>query len=131
LWAGVLRMAPAPLFEHQRALGELIAFLVPLMKRRRRGTLVAGANVFNEASRKPYYRLPDLTFVSTGRDARSHGTESPEVAPAYEAARPRLRPTRKDGCCPKPWERVSASSLAGALSSAPRTCSFVRTDPMV
>ena len=68
MWEGVLHMAPAPMYEHQRVLDRLIAFLLPLIERRGRGTLVSGVNVFNEASRKPDYRIPDLTFVAAGHE---------------------------------------------------------------
>lgn len=68
MWEGVLHMAPAPMYEHQRILDELIAFLIPLMKRRGRGTLVSGVNVFNETSKKPDYRIPDLSFVAAGHE---------------------------------------------------------------
>lgn len=69
VWEGVLHMAPAPYDEHQRILGELLAFLLPLLKRTRRGTLRAGINVFRENSPKEDYRIPDLTFVAAGREA--------------------------------------------------------------
>jgi Uma2 family endonuclease len=69
MWEGVLHLAPAPYDEHQRILGELVAFLLPLLKRSRRGTLRAGINVFREASFKEDYRIPDLTFVAAGREA--------------------------------------------------------------
>lgn len=69
MWEGVLHMAPAPSREHQRILGELIAFLLPLLKRGGRGTLHAGINVFDEASPKENYRIPDVTFVAAGRES--------------------------------------------------------------
>ncbi len=69
MWEGVLHMAPAPYDEHQRILGELLAFLLPLLKRARRGTLRPGINVFREESPKEDYRIPDLTFVAAGREA--------------------------------------------------------------
>lgn len=68
MWEGVLHMAPAAYDEHQRILGELLAFLLPLLKRSRRGTLRAGINVFREESPKEDYRIPDLTFVAAGRE---------------------------------------------------------------
>jgi Uma2 family endonuclease len=68
MWEGVLHMAPAPSHEHQRLLDRLIIFLVPLMERRGRGTLVSGINVFDRASPKENYRVPDATFVATGRE---------------------------------------------------------------
>jgi Uma2 family endonuclease len=72
MWEGVLHMTPAPNVEHQRILDELIAFLRPLLKRRARGTLVSGINVFREGGRSDDYRIPDLTFVSAGRERVLH-----------------------------------------------------------
>lgn len=69
MWEGVLHMAPAPSRAHQRILGELIAFLLPLLKRDRRGTLHSGINVFDEASPRENYRIPDLTFVAANRES--------------------------------------------------------------
>lgn len=68
LWDGVLHMTPAPSREHQRILGELLAFLLPLSKRTRRGTLQSGINVFDTRSPEQNYRIPDLTFVAAGRE---------------------------------------------------------------
>ncbi len=69
VWEGVVHLAPAPYDEHQRIVAELVAFLLPLMKRTRRGTLRVAINVFREASPKEDYRIPDLTFVARGREA--------------------------------------------------------------
>ena len=69
MWEGVLHMAPAPTREHQRILDELIAFLLPLVKRGGRGTLHSGINVFDEASPKLNYRIPDLSFVARGNES--------------------------------------------------------------
>jgi hypothetical protein len=69
MWEGVLHMAPAPYEEHQRLLGELLVFLLPLLRERGRGTLRAGINVFRESSPLEDYRIPDLTFVARGREA--------------------------------------------------------------
>ena len=69
MWEGVLHMAPTPSDEHQRILDELIAFLVPLVKRERRGTVRSGINVFDEKAAAEDYRIPDLTFVAAGREA--------------------------------------------------------------
>lgn len=69
MWEGVLHMAPAPSDEHQRTLDELIAFLVPLVRRQRRGTVRSGINVFDEKAGAEDYRIPDLTFVAAGREA--------------------------------------------------------------
>ena len=68
MWEGVLHMAPAPAFEHQRMQSELAAFLVILFKRKQRGTIVGAINVFDERSRLPDYRIPDFTFVAAGRE---------------------------------------------------------------
>ena len=68
MWEGVLHMAPAPAYEHQRIVAEIAEFLGPLCKRQRRGVLALGINVFNEASAAPDYRIPDFTFVATGRE---------------------------------------------------------------
>lgn len=68
MWEGVLHMAPAPMVEHQRIVGELQVFLGPLCRRRGRGVLVAQINVFNESSPTEDYRIPDLTFVATGHE---------------------------------------------------------------
>jgi Uma2 family endonuclease len=70
MWEGVLHMAPAPADEHQRIVGELIAFLLPLLRKRRRGIVRSGINVFNEASPREDYRIPDLTFVAAGHESR-------------------------------------------------------------
>jgi Uma2 family endonuclease len=69
MWDGVLHMTPAPSLEHQRILGRLIEFLGPRLRETGRGTLVAGINVF---SADLNYRIPDLTFVSQGREHVLH-----------------------------------------------------------
>ena len=48
MWEGVLHMAPAPANEHQRVVGELLVFLVPLLRRTGRGEIRIGINVFDE-----------------------------------------------------------------------------------
>jgi Uma2 family endonuclease len=68
MWEGVLHMTPAPNLEHQRVLGRLIEFLGPRLRERGRGALFPGINVFRESTRQPDYRIPDLTFVSAGRE---------------------------------------------------------------
>ena len=68
MWEGVLHMSPAPAREHQRVLTELLVFLVTLLRRTARGTILPGINVFNEASPSEDYRIPDLTFVAAGRE---------------------------------------------------------------
>jgi Uma2 family endonuclease len=68
MWEGVLHMAPAPAFEHQRIFAEILEFVRPLCKRRGRGMLMPGINVFNEASPKPDYRIPDFSFIAKGRE---------------------------------------------------------------
>ena len=69
VWEGVLHMAPAPSDEHQRILDELIEFLRPLLRKSGRGTLRSGINVFDEASPRENYRIPDLTFVKSDHTA--------------------------------------------------------------
>ena len=61
-------MAPAPAYEHQRIVTELVSFLAPLFKRHGRGVLAIGINVFNELSATPDYRIPDFTFLASGRE---------------------------------------------------------------
>lgn len=99
MWEGVLHLSPAHGYEHQRVIGELVAFLLPLVKRTGRGTLVAGINVFRADDD---YRIPDLTFVARGREGvlategarqgpdlvievRSPGDESYDKLPFYAA----------------------------------------------
>jgi|SRR5882672_1910442 len=67
MWEGVLHMAPAPAYEHQRVVAEITEFLRPLCRRRGRGVLAIGINVFNEASNESDYRIPDFSFVAKGR----------------------------------------------------------------
>jgi Uma2 family endonuclease len=67
MWEGVLHMTPAPTREHQRIVEELIEWLRPLLRRTGRGQLCAGINVFRTDEDS---RVPDLTFVATGHDAR-------------------------------------------------------------
>jgi Uma2 family endonuclease len=65
MWDGVLHMVPAPSLEHQRLLDRLIGFLEPHLRTSGRGRLISGINVFADAGN---YRIPDLTFVATGRE---------------------------------------------------------------
>src|SRR5205809_6717642 len=67
MWEGVLHMAPAPIYEHQRIVSEIAEFVRPLCRRRGRGELVFQINVFNDASPRPDYRIPAFTFIATGR----------------------------------------------------------------
>jgi len=69
MWEGVLHMPPAPNREHQRILDRLIVFLLPLLERKKRGTLQSGINVFDEDSPKQNYRIPDASFVAAGHEA--------------------------------------------------------------
>jgi len=62
-------MTPAPANEHQRILDELLFLLMTLLRRTGRGTVRSGINVFDETSPLESYRIPDLTFVATGREA--------------------------------------------------------------
>jgi len=77
--------------EHQRVLGQLVVFLVPLLQSSKRGTLLPGINVFRTTTN---YRIPDLTFVATGREdgspdavieIRSPEDETYEKFPFYAA----------------------------------------------
>jgi Uma2 family endonuclease len=67
MWEGVLHMAPAPAYEHQRIVSALDRFLGPLCEARARGVLAPGINVFSDAVSSEDYRIPDLTFVSLER----------------------------------------------------------------
>ena len=99
MWEGVLHLSPAPGYEHQRIIAELIEFLRPLLRRSGRGNLVAGINVFRADND---YRIPDLTFVARGHEdvlavdgarkgpdlvieVRSPGDESYDKLPFYAA----------------------------------------------
>jgi Uma2 family endonuclease len=68
MWKGVLHMAPAPAYEHQRMVMAIARFLGALCEDQRRGVLAIGINVFNEASAAPDYRIPDFTFIAAGRE---------------------------------------------------------------
>jgi len=103
MWEGVLHMTPTPNVEHQRIVTEVVVFLRPHLRNTGRGTLIAGINVFREASAAADYRIPDLTFVAAGREQllqvdgvrggapdavieiRSSGDETSEKLPFYAA----------------------------------------------
>ena len=68
MWEGVLHMAPAPIYEHQRIVAQLDRFLGPLCEQRRRGVLAVQINVFNESSAAEDLRIPDLTFIAAGHE---------------------------------------------------------------
>lgn len=68
MWDGVLHMTPAPSLEHQRIADELIMFLGRHVTTSGRGTLRSAINVFSNAPARIDYRIPDLTFVATGRE---------------------------------------------------------------
>jgi Uma2 family endonuclease len=68
MWEGVLHMAPAPAYEHQRIVSEIHLFIGSLGNRQQRGVLAIGINLFNEASAVPDYRIPDFTFIAAGRE---------------------------------------------------------------
>jgi Uma2 family endonuclease len=72
VWDGVWYMTPAPTLEHQRIIDEMIVFLKPLLKAQGRGLLVAGINVLQHAEGWTNYRIPDLTFVASGRERILH-----------------------------------------------------------
>jgi len=65
MWEGVLHMTPAPSLQHQQMLGELIIFPSAHLRTTKRGQLVPGINVFRSSDN---YRIPDLTFVASGRE---------------------------------------------------------------
>ena len=67
MWEGVLHMAPAPAYEHQRIVMAIARFLGALCERHGRGVLALGINVFNDASTVPDYRIPDFSFMAAGR----------------------------------------------------------------
>jgi Uma2 family endonuclease len=69
MWEGVLHMTPSPEYEHQRIKGKLYIFLDTLLSRRSRGLVALEVNVFNDASREPDYRIPDMSFLSRGRES--------------------------------------------------------------
>lgn len=69
MWNGVLHMTPAPSFEHQRIVDELVIFLGPLIKRTGRGLLRSGVNVCDAPTGWENYRVPDLTFVAAGHES--------------------------------------------------------------
>jgi Uma2 family endonuclease len=66
MWEGVLHLPPAPRYEHQRMADRLVAFLLGLLERTDRGVVVSGINVFRTDDD---YRIPDLAFVSKGRES--------------------------------------------------------------
>ena len=68
MWEGILHMAPAPAYEHQRIVMAIARFLGALCERQGRGVLALGINVFNETSAAPDYRIPDFTFIAAGRE---------------------------------------------------------------
>jgi Uma2 family endonuclease len=68
MWEGVLHMTPAPSVEHQRILDAVIEFLRPRLRESGRGSLFSGINVFRDAGGVTDYRIPDLTFIATGRE---------------------------------------------------------------
>ena len=68
MWDGVLHMAPAPSLEHQRMLRELVAFLTYFCRRTGLGTIYPEINVFEHLAEENY-RIPDVVFVATGREA--------------------------------------------------------------
>ena len=68
MWEGVLHMAPAPAYEHQRIVTGIDRFLGPLCEGHGRGVLALGINVFADASGSQDYRIPDFSFVTAGRE---------------------------------------------------------------
>src|SRR5437867_3418648 len=72
VWDGVWYMTPAPTFEHQRIVDGLTRFLGSLLESTKRGILVSGINVLQDAEGWQNYRIPDLTFVAAGREQILH-----------------------------------------------------------
>ncbi len=68
MWEGVLHMAPAPAFEHQRIQLEVGTFLLLLSRPLGHGTVAAQVNVFSASSPGDDYRIPDFAFVALGRE---------------------------------------------------------------
>jgi len=68
MWEGVLHMAPAPAYEHQRIVMAIARFLGALCERHGWGVLALGINVFSEASTAPDYRIPDFSFIAAGHE---------------------------------------------------------------
>ena len=66
MWKGVLHLSPAPAYEHQRILDRLLFFLMALLEKTGRGSIVSGINVFLSDDD---YRIPDLTFVASGHES--------------------------------------------------------------
>ena len=110
MWEGVLHMAPAPSYEHQRIVDELIAFFLPLLKRSQRGILRAGINVFRESDRNEDYRIPDLTFIAAGN----------QKIIVDDGTRGGGHPTRRSRCDP-PTTRATTSSRSSHSSAFARS----------
>ena len=68
VWDGVWYMTPAPTFEHERMVDAMIAFLVPRLNAKEQGLLVSGINVLRDVEGWANYRIPDLTFITKGRE---------------------------------------------------------------
>ena len=69
MWEGVLHRTPAPNVPHQRAQRDLGSFLNSLLSRKHRGEVLSGVNVFNDASAESDYRIPDHSYVKSGRES--------------------------------------------------------------
>src|SRR5256712_6297687 len=67
MWEGVLHIAPAPAYEHQRIVSAIDRSLGTLCEQRGRGVLAIRINVVNDASNEPDYRIPDFSFVPNAR----------------------------------------------------------------
>ncbi|HEY6548861.1 MAG TPA: Uma2 family endonuclease, partial [Vicinamibacteria bacterium] len=141
MWEGVLHMSPAPAYEHQRIIVELLVFLVPLLKRAARGEVVSGINVFRADDN---YRIPDLCFVARGREdvlaedgarggpdavveVRSPGDESYEKFPFYAALG-----VREVIVIPRDEKKPELYRLAGAqyVAVAPDADGMLRCETM-
>ena len=68
MWEGVIHLAPAPIYEHQRIVSAIDRFVGPLCERRGRGVLAVQINVFDDTSPHLDYRIPDFAFVAKARE---------------------------------------------------------------
>ena len=82
VWEGVLRLVPPPSYLHQTIGSKLVAFLSPLLERRRI-ELRYETGLFRPAAGGKDYRVPDLLFFPLDREAelaQVHGIEGTPLA---------------------------------------------------
>ncbi len=82
VWEGVLHMVPPPSYLHQTIGSKLVAFLSPLLERRRI-ELRYETGLFRPAAGGKDYRVPDLLFFPLDREAelaQVHGIEGTPLA---------------------------------------------------